>query len=90
MNNFTVINENYEFKDGETLLVFKLGDVEKEYVLSSLYNNDNNSCNLVISYVDKDPEGYDVLKDITDVEERKHVIEAIKEILKGENKDERF
>jgi len=90
MNNFTVINENYEFKDGETLLVFKLGDVEKEYVLSSLYNNDNNSCNLVISYVDKDPEGYDVLKDITDVEERKHVIETIKEILKGENKDERF
>lgn len=90
MNNFTVINENYEFKDGETLLVFKLGDLEREYVLSTLYNNNDNSCNLVVSYVDKDPEGYDVLKDIVDVEERKNVIEAIKEMLKGENKNERF
>lgn len=88
MNTFTVINENYEFKDGEVLLVFKIGDDNKEYVLYSLDNNNGVNCSLVIAYLIKDEKGYDILKDIDNVEERKKVIEVIKDILKGDAKNE--
>ena len=86
MGNFTVINENYEFKDGEILTMFKIDETGKEYVLSSLKNNYDNSCNLVVSYIDKDLEGHDILKDIVDVEERKQVTCAVKRMIEGENK----
>lgn len=88
MNKFTVINENYEFKDGEVLLVFKIGNEGKEYVLYSLDNNNGVNCSLVIAYLTKDERGYDILKDIDNVEERKKVIEVIKDIIKGDAKNE--
>lgn len=90
MNKFTVINENYEFKDGEVLLVFKIGNEGKEYVLYSLDNNNGVNCSLVIAYLTKDERGYDILKDIDNVEERKKVIEVIKDIIKGDAKNEWF
>lgn len=88
MNKFTVINENYEFKDGEVLLIFKMDNSDKEYVLYALDNNNGVNCNLIIAYLTKDEKGYDVLKDIENMEERKKVIEIIKDIIKGDAKNE--
>lgn len=88
MNRFTVINENYEFKDGEVLLVFKIDNSDKEYVLYALDDNNGVDCSLIIAYITKDEKGYDVLKDIDNIEERKKVIEVIKDIIKGDAKNE--
>lgn len=90
MDSFTVINENYEFKDGEILLVFKISDSSKDYVLYSIDNNNGVNCSLVIGYIEKDEKGFDELKDIPEIEERKKVIEVIKNILKGDANNEWF
>lgn len=88
MDKFTVINENYEFKDGEVLLIFTINGKDKEYVLYSLDNNNEVNCSLIVAYLEKDEKGYDILKDINDLEERKQVIEIIKDIIKGAAKNE--
>ena len=90
MDKFTVINENYEFKDGEVLLIFTINGIDKEYVLYSLDNNNEVNCSLIVAYIEKDEKGYDILKDIDDLEERKQVIEIVKDIIKGAAKNEWF
>ena len=87
MDKFTVINEKYEFKEGEVLLVFKLDDKDKEYVLYAIDNSNDNNCSLIIAHLEKDEKGYDVLKDIDNLEERKKVIGVIKDIIKGDDKN---
>ena len=90
MDKFTVINENYEFKDGEVLLIFKLGNENKEYVLYTLDGGNEVNCSLIVAYLEKDENGYDLLKDIENIDERKKVIEVIKNIIKGDAKNERL
>lgn len=84
MNKFTIINENYKFKDGEVIIMFRIDDNPREYVLYALddYSSENNQ--ILISYLDKDNEGYDILKNVENYEERKKVINTFKEILKKE------
>ena len=88
MTNFTVINENYEFKDGDVIAVFKINDSEKTYVMYSVDDFEKDESKIMVSYLEKDSNNNDIIVKIHDINERKRIIGIIKEIIKGVGNNE--
>ena len=62
---FNVINEDSNFKLGKILSVFKIPESEKDIVLFSLEDfNDNDDASLQVAYLNTDNNGYDYITEI--------------------------
>lgn len=84
MNRFIVLNENCEFKDTEVIYRFKIGNNNKEYVLCSIDNSELGYYSLIISYLEKNNNGYDTIRPITNPKEREILTEIIKIKIRGD------
>lgn len=84
MNRFIVLNENCEFKDTEVIYRFKIGNNNKEYVLCSIDNSELGYYSLIISYLEKNNNGYDTIRPITNPKEREVLTEIIKIKIRGD------
>lgn len=75
---FKVVDENGLEHDAEVITAFTYKD--KDYLVYSVDSDAENS-NILVSRLVKDSEGYDVIEDIEDDNERLEVQKAVKEIL---------
>ncbi len=85
---FNILNENYEFKEGQVLAIFTLDDNPTEYIIYSVEDYETNESKILISHLVKDQDGIDHIKPIEDIQERRKIINVFKEILKGGNNNE--
>lgn len=82
---FNVIDENNKFKLGNIVSIFKLPNYDKEFVLFSVSDFDEDKTNLQVAYLVKDNEGYDYIDEITDPRILRDATEAVKEMIKATN-----
>ncbi len=75
---FNVETETGEIKEAELITVVSIDG--KEYAVYML-ENDMGSVDILASYVQKDAEGYDVLIDIDNEEDKKKVTEFISDLV---------
>ncbi len=80
---FNILNENYEFKEGQVLGIFTLDNEPTEYIIYSVEDYDKNESKILISYLIKDENNIDHIKPIENIHERHKVINVFKEIIKG-------
>ena len=74
---FQIENELGEMKEAEIMTVVDLDN--KTYAVYTIAN-ENNTVNIYASYVEKDKDGFDVLIDIQNEEDKKKITEYIKTI----------
>ena len=79
---FNIIDENNRFKIGNVISIFKLPDYDKQFVLFSVSDFDENESALQVAYLLKDADGYDYIDEIEDAEVLKAAGEAVKEMMK--------
>lgn len=77
-DNFKVVDENGMEHNAEVVTAFSYK--EREYLIYSVDKDEENT-NILVSRLVKDEEGYDVLEDIEDDNERLEVQNVVKEIL---------
>ncbi len=82
---FNILNENYEFKEGQVLAIFTLDDDPTEYIIYSVDDYEKNESKILISYLTADENNQDHIKPIEDINERHKIINVFKEIIKGGN-----
>ena len=75
---FKVVDENGLEHDAEVVTAFTYKD--KDYLVYSVDSDAENS-NILVSRLVKDSEGYDIIEDIEEDNERQEVQTAVKEIL---------
>ena len=75
---FKVVDENNLKHDAEVITAFTYKN--KDYLVYSVDSDEENS-NILVSRLVKDSEGYDIIEDIEDNDERQEVQNAVKEIL---------
>ena len=75
---FKVVDENNLEHDAEVITAFTYKN--KDYLVYSVDSDEENS-NILVSRLVKDSEGYDIIEDIEDNDERQEVQNAVKEIL---------
>ena len=75
---FKVEIETGEIKDAELITIVSIDG--KEYAIYMI-ENDMGSVDILASYVQKDAEGYDILVDIENEEDRQNVIEFISDLI---------
>lgn len=75
---FKVVDENGIEHAAEVVTAFSYK--EKEYLIYSI-DRDEENANILVSRLVKDEEGYDMIEDIDDDNERIDVQNAVKEIL---------
>lgn len=75
---FKVVDENGIEHTAEVVTAFSYK--EKEYLIYSI-DRDEENANILVSRLVKDEEGYDMIEDIDDDNERIDVQNAVKEIL---------
>ncbi len=75
---FKVEIETGEIKDAELITIVSIDG--KEYAIYMI-ENDLGSVDILASYVQKDAEGYDILVDIENEEDRQKVIEFISDLI---------
>lgn len=75
---FKVVDENGMEHNAEVVTAFSYK--EREYLIYSVDKDEENT-NILVSRLVKDEEGYDVLEDIEDDNERLEVQNVVKEIL---------
>jgi hypothetical protein len=75
---FKVEIETGEIKDAELITIVSIDG--KEYAIYMI-ENDMGSVDILASYVQKDAEGYDILVDIENEEDRQKVIEFISDLI---------
>lgn len=75
---FKVVDENNLEHDAEAITAFTYKN--KDYLVYSVDSDEENS-NILVSRLVKDSEGYDIIEDIEDNDERQEVQNAVKEIL---------
>ncbi len=85
---FNILNENYEFKEGQVLAIFTLDDDPTEYIIYSVEDYEKNESKILISYLEKDQNEIDHIKPIENIQERRKIINVFKEILKGGSNNE--
>ncbi len=76
-----VIDENGVEKDAEVLTVFEVTATGKNYCIYSVKKDNSEDVNVLASLIEKDEEGFDILKDITDPEEKKVIYDIVSEIV---------
>ena len=72
---FQIQNELGEIKEAEIMTVVELDN--KTYAVYTIPNN-NDTVNVYASYVKKDKDGFDMIVDIEDKEDKKKITEYIK------------
>lgn len=82
MSKLTVVNEKLEVKEIDLLLVFRLEDSSREYILYSIDNEDTS--NIFVSGLNMDEQGYSELTKIVDENELKKIMKILKRIMKGD------
>lgn len=75
---FKVQINNGEVKEAQMLAVVEMDN--KDYAIYTI-NNQNGTSDILASYVEQDEEGYDVLKDIQNEEDKLKITQYIKELL---------
>ena len=75
---FKVEIETGEIKDAELITIVSIDG--KEYAIYMI-ENDMGSVDILASYVQKDAEGYDILVEIENEEDRQKVIEFISDLI---------
>ena len=84
---FNVINEDSNFKLGKILSVFKIPESEKDIVLFSLEDfNDNNDASLQVAYLNTDNNGYDYITEIENEKILKKAMKVVKDMIGAINK----
>ena len=84
---FNVINEDSNFKLGKILSVFKIPESEKDIVLFSLEDfNDNDDASLQVAYLNTDNNGYDYITEIENEKILKKAMKVVKDMIGAINK----
>lgn len=84
---FNVINEDSNFKLGKILSVFKIPESEKDIVLFSLEDfNDNDGASLQVAYLNTDNNGYDYITEIENEKILKKAMKVVKDMIGAINK----
>ena len=84
---FNVINEDSNFKLGKILSVFKIPEREKDIVLFSLEDfNDNDDASLQVAYLNTDNNGYDYITEIENEKILKKAMKVVKDMIGAINK----
>lgn len=84
---FNVINEDSNFKLGKILSVFKIPESEKDIVLFSLEDfNDNDDSSLQVAYLNTDNNGYDYITEIENEKILKKAMKVVKDMIGAINK----
>ncbi|MGN1342612.1 MAG: hypothetical protein ACI4VL_05250 [Bacilli bacterium] len=84
---FNVINEDSNFKLGKILSVFKIPESEKDIVLFSLEDfDDNNEASLQVAYLNTDNNGYDYITEIENEKILKKAMKVVKDMIGAINK----
>ena len=85
---FNVINEDSNFKLGKILSVFKIPESEKDIVLFSLEDfNDNDDASLQVAYLNTDNNGYDYITEIENEKILKKAMKVVKDMIGAINND---
>ena len=80
-----IVDENGVERDAEVLTVFEVTATGKNYCIYSVQKDNSQDVSVLASSIEKDEEGYDVLKDITDPEEKKVIYDIVSEIVSSAN-----
>lgn len=75
---FRVVDENGIEKEAEVITSFTYK--EKDYLIYSI-DSDEENAGIFVSRLSNDDEGYDVIEDISDDNEREEIQKVVKEIL---------
>lgn len=80
--NFDVINENGKTKLGNIITAFKIEGIDREFILFSVEGIDdtNEMENLLVTYLNTTPEGYNYIEEITDKKVYKKAISVVKDM----------
>lgn len=82
---FNVLNEENKFKLGNIITIFKIPEYDKEFVLFSVSDFEDDDSSLHVAYLLKDKEGYDYIEEIEDAKVLKKATEAVKNIVETVN-----
>lgn len=82
---FNVLNEENKFKLGNIITIFKIPEYDKEFVLFSVSDFEDDDSSLHVAYLLKDKEGYDYIEEIEDAKVLKKATEAVKNIVEAVN-----
>lgn len=82
---FNVLNEENKFKLGNIITIFKIPEYDKEFVLFSVSDFEDDDSSLHVAYLLKDKEGYDYIEEIEDAKVLKKATEAVKNIVEAIN-----
>jgi len=80
---FNILNENYQFKKGDVISVFKIDNSNKKYIMYAVEDYVKNESKILVSYLEKDSDGHDYIVPIYDKDENKKVINLVKQLLVG-------
>ncbi len=84
---FNVINEDSNFKLGKIISVFKIPESEKDIVLFSLEDfDDNDGASLQVAYLNTDNNGYDYITEIENEKILKKAMKVVKDMIGAINK----
>ncbi len=81
MEEFTIINENNEFKKGKVISVFNISNSNREIVLFSSEDFDSENANLQIAYLNIDADGYNYISQIDDEKVLKEAMYIVKDMI---------
>lgn len=81
MEEFTIINENNEFKKGKVISVFNISNSNREIVLFSSEDFDSENANLQIAYLNIDADGYNYISQIEDEKVLKEAMYIVKDMI---------
>ncbi len=81
MEEFTIINEDNEFKKGKVISVFNISNSNREIVLFSSEDFDSENANLQIAYLNIDADGYNYISQIDDEKVLKEAMYIVKDMI---------
>lgn len=79
---FNVLDENNKFKFGNIITAFKLPIYDKEFVLFSVSDYEDEETDIHVAYLEHKDDGYDYIEEIDDNNALKDATEMVKEIIK--------
>lgn len=80
-----IVDEAGVERDAEVLTIFEVTATGKNYCIYSIQKDNGQDVSVLASSIEKDSEGYDVLKDIVDPEEKKVIYDIVSEIVSSAN-----
>ena len=80
---FNILNESYQFKNGDVIAIFKVSGSDKKYIMYAVDDYEKDETKILISYLEKDVNDYDIIVPISDLNERKKIVTMVKEMIKG-------